>query len=359
MKRNLALVTSYPIGTGIYRVFQNYANLGIYDNLYYFKSINNNSLDISPKPMYREARPKSLPSKLAFALSFNFDSVWRKISSESDYIHVLEPGFFHLSKCNIPVVGTVHDLYPLENDTKNAYSFLYKLFYKKDMGYLDNLLGITTISKNTDRILKKFFPNVTSRTIHHWTPNHFIKLDKFNCRKRFSLPQSKFILLNVSFRSGNKNLDFLGAVIDSLTDDFLLIHLGNDKVFCKNNNRVKNITNFMDDNTLVRLYNAADIYLAPSTSEGFNFPVIEAINCGIPVIASDIPVFHEVLFDSPYILPLKSELWASKIISLTNRSCIKDAICWYKSNIGDYYRENRGRKDFVDFYESLGILKVG
>ena len=32
----------------------------------------------------------------------------------------------------------------------------------------------------------------------------------------------------------------------------------------------------------------------PSFAEGYGLPVVEAIAAGVPVIASDIPVFHEV-----------------------------------------------------------------
>ena len=357
MKQNLTLVTSHPIGTGIYRVLENYANLGFYDCYYYFNSINDNRTNISQKPMYKEVAPSHLPSKLAFALSFNLDGTWTKVLRNSDCVHILEPGFFHLSKFGIPIIGTIHDLYPLENDPKNVYSHIYKHFYKKDMWYIENLLGINTISKETSIILNKFFPNVKTKVIHHWTSNYFTVKDKLTCRDKLSLPRSKFILLNVSFKSGNKNLEFLGSVIDSLNDDFLLIHIGPVAVQASNSNRVKNITNFFDDSNLVALYNAADLYLAPSTSEGFNIPIIEAINCGLPVIASDIPVFREILFSSPYILPLRTELWVSNIFSLTDRSIMKEAISWYSSNIGDYYRENRGKREFMDYFVSLGILK--
>jgi glycosyltransferase involved in cell wall biosynthesis len=35
------------------------------------------------------------------------------------------------------------------------------------------------------------------------------------------------------------------------------------------------------------------LVLVPSLSEGFGLPIIEALGCGAPVIASDIPVLRE------------------------------------------------------------------
>ena len=48
---------------------------------------------------------------------------------------------------------------------------------------------------------------------------------------------------------------------------------------------------------LASLYAGARAVLVPSLAEGFGLPVIEALACGAPVIASDIPVLREVGFE--------------------------------------------------------------
>jgi glycosyltransferase involved in cell wall biosynthesis len=45
---------------------------------------------------------------------------------------------------------------------------------------------------------------------------------------------------------------------------------------------------------LITLMQAADVLVQPSLYEGFGLPVIEAMACGCPVVASDIPVFREI-----------------------------------------------------------------
>jgi glycosyltransferase involved in cell wall biosynthesis len=50
----------------------------------------------------------------------------------------------------------------------------------------------------------------------------------------------------------------------------------------------------LDRTTLAALYQQAALVLFPSAAEGFGFPVIEALACGTPVIASDLDVLREV-----------------------------------------------------------------
>lgn len=48
-------------------------------------------------------------------------------------------------------------------------------------------------------------------------------------------------------------------------------------------------------NDLATLYQAARALVQPSNYEGFGIPVVEAMSCGCPVIASDIPTLREVV----------------------------------------------------------------
>ena len=51
---------------------------------------------------------------------------------------------------------------------------------------------------------------------------------------------------------------------------------------------------FLDRSVLAAVYRRASILLQPSEAEGFGLPVVEALACGCPVIASDLPVLREV-----------------------------------------------------------------
>lgn len=55
----------------------------------------------------------------------------------------------------------------------------------------------------------------------------------------------------------------------------------------------------VSDAELSNLYKNAEALVFPSRMEGFGLPALEALSYGCPVIASDIPVFHEILGDVP------------------------------------------------------------
>jgi glycosyltransferase involved in cell wall biosynthesis len=50
------------------------------------------------------------------------------------------------------------------------------------------------------------------------------------------------------------------------------------------------------------LYSAADAFVYPSEHEGFGLPPLEAMACGTPVLASNIPIFKEILGDGALLI---------------------------------------------------------
>jgi glycosyltransferase involved in cell wall biosynthesis len=53
-------------------------------------------------------------------------------------------------------------------------------------------------------------------------------------------------------------------------------------------------TGYVPPEEMPALYNAADLFVFPSLYEGFGLPVIEAMACGVPVVASNLSAIPEV-----------------------------------------------------------------
>jgi len=54
---------------------------------------------------------------------------------------------------------------------------------------------------------------------------------------------------------------------------------------------------------LHHLYARADIYVTPAYAETFAHPLVEAMSCGVPVVASDLAVHREICGDAAVYFP--------------------------------------------------------
>lgn len=76
-----------------------------------------------------------------------------------------------------------------------------------------------------------------------------------------------------------------------------------------------------DDQMMRSLLHNARALLMPSHVEGFGIPVIEALEQGTPVIASNLPVYREIAADIPtYIDPMDGQGWETAVLDFTGES---------------------------------------
>ena len=75
-----------------------------------------------------------------------------------------------------------------------------------------------------------------------------------------------------------------------------------------------------DDTALATHLSQARALLFPSLAEGYGLPLVEAFNAGVPVIASDQPVFREIAGDIPdYLDPLDAPAWQVAILAYAEK----------------------------------------
>jgi len=78
------------------------------------------------------------------------------------------------------------------------------------------------------------------------------------------------------------------------------------------------------DNELVQIYNRAELFVYPSIFEGFGLPVVEAMQCGLPVCASNTSSIPELVDDKKMLFnPADEEDIAAKVLNILKNENIK------------------------------------
>src|SRR5579875_1948751 len=184
----------------------------------------------------------------------------------------------------------VHDLIPLkypEYGNKMITSIL-----RKNMEYYRKLPLIGTVSKFTKKSLEDYGIESRIEVLYNVVSKEYRYINQKNAiRRNLGLPDDKILVLSVSANYPWKNLNVLRSAIDIMGPDYKLVRVGSGIGDSINFEKISN-------EILNQLYNACDVLVLPSSYEGFGIPLAEGLAAGIPVVASDIEVFHEVAGDA-------------------------------------------------------------
>jgi glycosyltransferase involved in cell wall biosynthesis len=76
-----------------------------------------------------------------------------------------------------------------------------------------------------------------------------------------------------------------------------------------------------------KLYRDADIFVFPSLTESFGFPLVEAMANGLPIVAADTPVNREICGEAAlYFRPLDPEDLAEKVVLLGRNQALREKL---------------------------------
>ena len=111
---------------------------------------------------------------------------------------------------------------------------------------------------------------------------------------------------------------------------------------------------------LCRLYNIADVSVAPSRSEGFGLVAVEAMACGIPVVASDVGGLPGIVNESNGALAAVEDpdSLAQAILGVLRREETCDLASW-RREIARYAREEYGQDRIIHELEALYEKAIG
>jgi glycosyltransferase involved in cell wall biosynthesis len=300
-------------------------------------SVSEYELPLRASPFYRLwKRWFSHPKTVKRAIS-------KSISKGScDLVHITDQEQAHLipKNCKLPVVVTVHDLFHLfptkmelggqviDIGEQNPPSYRRRDIKKLKKG-LQRANLLICDSKSTLMYCQKHFPNVNSICVPLGID--VAKYSPSNRDKEQKSPNDRCNILIVGSHDPRKRMDFICQVIGSLESSVLneiqIHHVGQGEsdygqpavIELAIENKIKNWTGHgpsVSDSKLMELRDISECLLFPSASEGFGYPPLEAIACGLPVLCSDLPSHNELMPEN-YCLPAEDkEVWRNAILEV-------------------------------------------
>jgi phosphatidylinositol alpha-mannosyltransferase len=207
-----------------------------------------------------------------------------------------ELAFWAALYSDCPLIVTFHTVTP---NLPDAICWLFSLFFKKLNSKLRSRIAVSYATKAW---AEKLFPGN-----YEVIPNG-VDLSRFHPNVKPSLPPSPFPrLLYVGRLEKRKGLEFLLRALPEVRKEFPAANLtvvgyGPLKDYFINLTVKLNIREAVDfvgpvaNTNLAGYYTAAQVYIAPTVGrEAMGIVLLEAMACGIPVIASDTSGYNEVI----------------------------------------------------------------
>jgi putative colanic acid biosynthesis glycosyltransferase len=312
------------------------------------------------------------------------------IQIEPDVIHLhhlhgyyinIEILFKFLSESNIPVVWTFHDCWSI---TGHCAYFDYigcdkwktecnkcpqmkeypasifidrskKNFYLKKSLFnsVDNLTIVSVSNWLNDIVEKSFMKKVSRKVIYNGVDIELFKPSSSNnIKEKFSI-ESKFLIFGLattwSKRKGLEDFIKLSKNIDENTIMILVgLNTSQIKTLPKN---IIGLQRTENQQELVDLYVASDVFMNLSVEETFGLTTAEALSCGTPVIVYDATASPELVDSQTGIIVEKNNiqnlLLAIEEIKKNGKS-FYTAYC--RSRAEKYFDKNIRFKEYFDLY---------
>lgn len=308
--------------------------------------------------------------------NISFDLFKKPIEHDVDLVHIsfdVPPGPFagyrYAKKKNVPLIITYHGdwISNYGGLTRRIGIYINKLFVKKLLSTADIIISPSEKYINQSEVLKNFHDKIRI------VPNG-IKIESFehtcskeSCREKLKLSLNSNIILFVGYLVDHKGPEILLRSFRSILDilpDTILIFVGDGALkfeleqLSKKLHIEKNVqfVGFIDQNTIITYYNAADVFVLPSLSDCFPMVILEAMASGLPIIASDIGGISELVINNEnglLVQPNHSGLLADSIIYLLDNDDIRNKFGKRGRKLADNYSWKKIAETTQSIYEEL------
>lgn len=239
-------------------------------------------------------------------------------SENIDLYHIPQNGIGLSPNIKCKKIVTIHDLIPYIMPETVGRGYLLK-FLKEMPMIIDETMGIITVSEYSKKDILRFFPIDENKV--YVTPLaadvKYKPLDKENCKNiiKEKYGVDKPFLLYIGGFSERKNVRGLitsfAKLMKNSKIEYNLVIVGSYRDASQELVKLKDslnmdkyikFTGFAPDEDLPIYYNACEAFVYPSFYEGFGLPPLEAMNCGTPVITTNVTSIPEVVGDGGLII---------------------------------------------------------
>lgn len=247
----------------------------------------------------------------------------------------------------LPTAITLYDLIPYIHPQPYLDDPRVRSWYLAKLGHLrraDMLMGISE-SARREAVHHLGIPEASTVNISTAADDHFRRIDvspTVECELRQKYGLKKPFLMYTGGIDHRKNIEGLIRSFARLPEELRGSHqlvivcsvsteakrplerlaqhhglAGDDVVF----------TGFVPDTDLVLLYNVCTLFVFPSLHEGFGLPVLEAMQCGAPVIGADASSVPEVIGRTDALFdPRRDEAMAAKMAEVLSDAAFRDRL---------------------------------
>ena len=265
----------------------------------------------------------------------------------------------------VPTIPTVHDLGYLSFQSQFNKKDLYQLinWTKQSIKKATKIIAVSEFTKNEiiktysiskDKISVAYNGVGKSRNVSSRITQKI--LQKFNIQKPY--------FLYLGTLKPNKNIPFIIKSMVNFPNIKLVIAGKKGWLFEEIFKLVTDLklekqiifTDFINETEKWALYKNALALVIPSLYEGFGIPAIEAQECGLPVIASNIPVYKEILSNTAILVDPYKQKELTQALGNIQKPEIKDKLIKlaYK-NASKFTWTNTAKSILKCFYDTKNI----
>lgn len=296
-----------------------------------------------------------LTSNIVKLLDLGFDSFSSQNLANIDLYH----SFYHsipeaiIANRDIKKILTVHDIIPIlypdffglrSNFTEKDFDPEFNL--QQSLNSIDSSTWITCPSYSTKNDLCNYLSyRIDSRKVivTPWAASNLFYVCRNASRieavkRKYSIPPSSYIL-SLSTLEPRKNINhvircFAHLILQEKITDLVLVLAGAlgwkyNSIFqeLSHYNLPQNsiiLTGYVADADLAPLYSGALVFVYPSLYEGFGLPLLEAMQCGTPVITSNTSSLPEVVGEAGLLVaPHDQAALCQNLLNIYNNSALQ------------------------------------